>query len=742
MSNIVFKGDSVKNFGEYLLVPYVESITVTNPDEALLFEVQLSVFFLAEDEPNYENFQNVLDITKMFYRWGYQEQDKPLTKTQLVGPSDVRSTEITPSIPLETETFLQSEEEMYDSEERRVVKYTTTLNISITNLEAAREKNIYLYLFSTFPSITSLSDSVDRNILVTSDIAYEKVMSKGLIIKKEEKFVYFDQEGTKYSQVPLLGLDRNFYKTDTVTREMIAQRVSKLINRYKGGSAPGLSDSITSIEYVLSTEADTENLLVQLDKARRSFPNKTNNNPTGNLYASFAILLQNINSAFPVSERLIKDKYLTGKVFDLRDPPITNVLSSSTVSATVPYSRYINMPLVDRKMNYAEGFVGSLYSARLTATNTGLYLLDYENLVREKASIFKHFDVNRFFEICPDDKLSAYKAALFSKFKLAQIQIRVFTHGRIGPTSTIDDGRSLIPQPDDLDARDNQMINFTYGLREGDPFGGFTDSFGLVNSYNINQQNQQPGPNATNYLGNPASVKDISILNYNLADSGRQTFAIKYIYEDYLIRGSYYNLTQEIEGAVGITGQRHVFDTRWVDFTINMIFDYIEQFALSYSKLGEYLQQARDECSYNNITNNFNNFFVKSVKQYWENQLYTYPWEIAPTVYSILSYLRTDRFNSLDETRTYANEVMYNISPETGNLNQLEKFYELMLDFNETVIDELRSDMGPAQRPETVQESMIKNYRSNTEMFLSQRADESDFVTLGATELEDEEEDE
>ena len=90
------------------------------------------------------------------------------------------------------------------------------------------------------------------------------------------------------------------------------------MRRFDNGTNSGLRAPINSIRYVLSTQAGTEDLLVELDKVRRSFSNKTNNNPVGNLYAAYSKLLQNINSAFRPVEMLSKNRYITGKVLDLR----------------------------------------------------------------------------------------------------------------------------------------------------------------------------------------------------------------------------------------------------------------------------------------------------------------------------------------------------------------------------------------------------------------------------------------
>ena len=738
MSNIVFKGDSVINFGEYLPAPYIERIVVTNPDDLLNFEIQFSVFFLAEDEPDFDNIETILNNTRFFYRLGIQKEDKPLSKTEVIGPASLRSDETGFEYEI-TPDFERDENEYYDDQDRRLIVYNATTpylqvpaSTSGTSLLYSTEgealnslnRNIYLYMYSRLDA--DLSGPIEKRLLSISDIAYEKIMSEGLIIKKDEKVVYFDQRGTKYRQVPLLALNRSFYKTQTVGRKQIADSILKLTKRFKGGSAAGLSDAVTSIEYVLSTEYETENLLVELDKVRRAFPNKTNNNPVGNLYAAFGILLQNINSAFLPSERLVKDKYLTGKVSDQRTPISFNDVNDSRETSR-PYSHYISMPLVDRKIRYEDDFTGLITTGM--ANNTALYLLDYENIVREKAEIFRFFNVDKFFEVCPEDKLSAYKAALFSKFKIKDISIRVFTHG------DDDSVKPQIPGPKPDGSNDNfRMMRFRYQVTS-DSISNPT--FQDVNNLLDISTEKINGGTSTGTTGAPASFVGATIMNYNLLDSGRQAFVIKYQYNDNMVFDSF---SIDSDDVYKSTGQRHVMYTGWEDYTLNTIYDYIKEFQTSFVNLSEYLLQADEVCSYNNITNNFNTFFANSVKKYWEGQEYTYPWELAPTIYSIFAYLRTDMFESLEQARIYANEVMYSISPETGNLTQLQQFVDNMSDFRLNVIAPLTSDIGDITGLDArigsspMSSATPNNYQSDTQMYLSQAIDESAYAAQSTTE--------
>jgi len=97
-------------------------------------------------------------------------------------------------------------------------------------------------------------------------------------------------------------------------------------------------------------------------------------------------------------------------------------------------------------------------------------------------------------------------------------------------------------------------------------------------------------------------------------------------------------------------------------------------------------------------------------------------------------------FESLEQARIYANEVMYSISPETGNLTQLQQFVDNMSDFRLNVIAPLTSDIGDITGLDArigsspMSSATPNNYQSDTQMYLSQAIDESAYAAQSTTE--------
>ncbi len=93
----------------------------------------------------------------------------------------------------------------------------------------------------------------------------------------------------------------------------------------------------------------------------------------------------------------------------------------------------------------------------------------------------------------------------------------------------------------------------------------------------------------------------------------------------------------------------------------------------------EYVDLARQFCSYNNIDNRFNDFFQTAINQRYADDPTRAPW-----VYSVCMYVRhmeflTDRFNgNTSDQLLEARDLLQRISPDTGDLDQVEAFWNIL----------------------------------------------------------------
>lgn len=638
MSNIVLKGDVVQNLGEYLPNVYIESVRVSDQSTTQIsLAIDYSILFLIDDEYDINDIsQNLQDINIMF---AFARSSDVFKKQQVVdGIVDEvigeRGEKARESYSFNIEQIDMDSifdrigdgdyiDNLYDDQDRRILKINASHTKFLSKI-TYNSNNLYCYTFTSIASLSSLESSAkDVVYLNTSNISYEKILSPGLNVLRDEELIYLDSQGAKYGQVPLLGLNRQYYKTTTVTREEVISKVNTLVRRFDRLSVGPLSDSVAAIKYVLSTQADTENLLVELDKVRRSFPNKTNNNPVGNLYASYTKLLQNINSAFLPSEIVTKERYLTGKVFDLR----TGLTRGYERPEPTDSPSYIpeGMFFIHRERKSEDDIEDDL------AINRGVFFIRYEEMLKRESNIGNLINIDKFYETVSDQDLDDLKRILFSYFRIKNVNVNKKYNGNLMSFIGINYGQ----------LRDNResKLEERVELDQFSEFNGIKSVHTEIKEYNF-------------AFDNPSE----RMLCYSFTDS--DTFSA--IYEENEI---------DINGAMifdyEISAAFHDETNRLVTFLIDK-FDDIKD------SLDQYASLAQEICSYNNIDNRFNDFFVNSIREQFPTGVY--PWESAPAIYAVMAYVLTTNFETFEDAIRYSKNVTATISPENGSLDSLVDF--------------------------------------------------------------------
>lgn len=648
MSNIVLKGDVVQNLGEYLPNVYIESVRVSDRSTTQIsLTIDYSILFLIDDEYDINDIaQNLQDINIMF---AFARSSDIFKKQQVVDAIVDETIGERGEKARESYSFNIDQIDMdsifdnigdgyyidnlYDAQDRRILKISAGYSkfLSKTTYDG---NNLYCYAFTSIAPLSSLESSAkDVVYLNTSNIAYEKILSPGLNVLRDEELIYLDSQGAKYGQVPLLGLNRRYYKTTTVTREDIISKVNTLVRRFDRLSEGPLSDSVTAIKYVLSTQADTENLLVELDKVRRSFPNKTNNNPVGNLYAAYTRLLQNINSAFLPSEIVTKERYLTGKVFDLR----TGLTRGYEPPESTDEPSYIpeRMFFIHRERKSADAVQDDL------GINRGIFFIRYEEMLKRMSNIGKLIDINKLYETVSDQDLDDLKRILFSYFRLSRIYIQ----------------------------KKHQNQNMSdYDVRYGSQRDNRTDgtpkepATGLVTYLYEGTQRVQIGETSELY---PERFKEY---NFEFDNPSERMLCYSFVDAD-SFSAIYEENEIEINGGMVFN---YEIDADFYDDTNEFITYLINKFDDIKDSLDDYTNLAKEICSYNNIDNRFNDFFVNSIREQFPSGIY--PWESAPAIYAVMAYVLTTNFETFEDAIRYSKNVTATISPENGSLESLVDF--------------------------------------------------------------------
>jgi hypothetical protein len=639
MSNIVLKGDVIQNIGEYLPNPYIEKINVEDFVNGFALEIEYSILVQISDD---YSISDVIDSFENlnFYSVVYAEGETgPRTKRDLMNSLLLQrnATQETSRLSVQllhtgagiNESRTNYEDNIYDSEDRRIIKITNTVTQNVntdlySGIDPVDNKEVYVYVFCSMFTIgyTPGFAMPQASVLYmsTSNIAYEKVFSPNFNVLKEELPIYLTTEGEKYGQAPLLGLDRRFYQNRTVSREQIISKVRSLVSRFNGSSNSALQQNIDNINLVLSTESDSENLLVELDKVRRSFTSKTNNNPIGNLYTAYSILLQNINSSFPRTERLNKQKYLTGKILDMR----VGLPSGYVLPEPSDEIEYIPSGLFSINRERTESYL----TGEDVGINRGNFFIRYEEMLKRESDIFKIISQEKFYEIESNERtLNDLRRILFSYFSVTYVHI--------------------------IKSKDGNEISKTQIA--------YNPNFEISNGAGTYERHSDQGVmSRLTHQNFSFSNPDEVLLSYHFTDTDSFT-AIEDI--------------EEVESNGGIVFD-YTVECKIKDNTYNFVEYLVQKYTDIFDSFKQYRDYANELCSYNNIDNRFNSFFTKNIRDEYPSG--DYPWEQAPAIYSIMVHLLTEQFSSFNEAKRFCKNESANINPEQGSREQLNSFYGRM----------------------------------------------------------------
>lgn len=117
-----------------------------------------------------------------------------------------------------------------------------------------------------------------------------------------------------------------------------------------------------------------------------------------------------------------------------------------------------------------------------------------------------------------------------------------------------------------------------------------------------------------------------------------------------------------------------------VDKTANSYIDFCNSILRTYNDFTLYFNKSIEICSFNNLTNSFNDFFVNAISDEFPNKIWVEAAYVA-TALSKLIFTESSSVN-MNNLMSQVMETAIKISPETGNLPQLQEF---MIKFNSLI---------------------------------------------------------
>ena len=132
---------------------------------------------------------------------------------------------------------------------------------------------------------------------------------------------------------------------------------------------------------------------------------------------------------------------------------------------------------------------------------------------------------------------------------------------------------------------------------------------------------------------------------------------------------------------------------------------------MAFNNFAQYRDYARENCSYNNNREVFNDFFSDAMNQVYGNQPRNFPWYKGPVLFFTHLDLLENTFNGdASEIKKAVQSLQAQINPSTGNIETIQQFYE---DFK-SLIDTNYGE-APGETEGTPLDNLVTRYCCYTE---------------------------
>ena len=632
-------------------------------------------------------------------------------------------------------------ETLYDEEGARILKFTydpeyasqfyqnisgddlilTTWSTTANMDEVWDGDPSLLQMYTDGGATAALQQWIEKLDSQTSDIAYETVWTDGNIASSEQ-VSYVSAADAIYGGFPLQSITSQYYESSGATHEDITASFQTLIDKYQvqGTTDSSLQNVLDSISLILQTESQAVDLLPQLNEYGKAFPSKTSATTIGQLYLEYVEKVTLSNQALTSAPQLFKKTITSNsKVVDQRewtidwqgwtggavdcsndDPLLDNI-------GSCPPGAYLYENLLLTRMAYpgqydvapdltridVEGFqdAGDEFvelADDAWGANYGWVFFDVDKAFYETSTLARDYDVDKlitFLGLDVDEEGYSTGAQLVNMaFHLEEVKLTRYTED----------------EAQDFERTDKVTMSAVYSG---------TGNAALLNGA-VEWSNARGGETDEEEAGisilwgpHEHSSKAPSYIllrnfDFQIADAARPNPKLDSYGTGYVGLPAFRLMAFEFQDLMGyfeqLLEQEDSDITQWYEITVTMRDRSVEtmealadQITTYRDKLDVYFQEASLPCSFNNMTNDFNEYFIDSQKALYEDTPAEAPWVDCPAVFVNFLYLlqnsstpsSQDLSDESDRT-SRATEIMNKIAPTTGNLSQLEAFFD---DFNE-----------------------------------------------------------
>ena len=530
--------------------------------------------------------------------------------------------------------------------------------------------------FSTFlnpDEIQSLIDREDFSSLIldqVSIISHTKVIDQRLVINETFNAYLYDEQ--QYHGKVIQDLNNNYRENGQIQFDRLLADLNSTFLRFTGTSDQQLQSFVDSCSYIVRTQKMQPDFLKQLKSVLNSFPSRTSTSPIGVFYNSLKAVIFAFNDFLQTQQKLEKKLLNTLHNFDFRATRVTEINPDARANYEDLYEfrngvlssyneEFIYNPYMDRTRRIQQELFGCYELKDIVDQELGMcynhsyFLFDYEKALYKTSNISQIFNVDEVMLYFGNNCLSSY-------FQFASVAYGRLHKDTVGPPEQF--GCVLEATFNNVNYNDLTVTpNETLVLN--------TQLSSIYNGYTVAVTNPDKAASEEEAF----LIEDDTEFTETL-----KSFIAQRNFDTMQSVGDYKLACFEvgdIQTDVSIA-TAYKFRVKILDYTTNFVINRIinpAQQALS--GLRGYYDAASDFCSYNDLDNKFNDFFVEFINERYSEAVKP-PWEFGPIWFFIIKNLLTR--NSIEA----ASETLYNsvisqimkISPETGDLDNIELFLQ------------------------------------------------------------------
>ena len=671
MSRLIFEGDTTERFGEIYPKPFIDEIRVYDNE----VQADISFYFQTEEDTLTEDLLSSLSGYRLYSGFGNNSDDGYVFSEFNISPDP-----------------------FYNSDGDKFIKIMITRDFLIDEIT----KNTYIFCCSTIndldvlesqngsfasrfgftdtvrmPGLESENDDMPdlsdidpsngyRSIKnISSDLSFEKVFDKNGSLDTKRRVLFIKSDGNTYPKTPIMSLDRQYRETTRLNHSQIISTISSIIQ-------PTINNIPESdlVAATLQQNSNSPRLLLILQRNINNFSNKSTSTTTGELYGQLVDAIINFDNILRSSEIVEKRLFINRKIVDLRN---TNIISSAdSLPINVSSRKYLHMPFITRRIEPrdtdAEPAANNSNPEYYYLVRNDFYLLfDYEKNLYKESEISKLFNSYNIMQIFGLNSLNG-----FYKIKQISASRKNTSQGDTNVTHKIlyegQGSPSGLPGPLDLPPKeylDNNENTTEFGLGE------------------IKEQEIRDETGRVKTIRSHMAERSFDTL------SGLNDYRMKlYKILDF----------QKLEEIEDISEYRVAIEVD--DSTMEFYDLFIKRKMQSLNeKLQEYTLLSQDFCAFNNLNDEFNDFFVDYVRDLYDEP---YPWTEGPLYFYLMTALiqaswhngdinsgrkRDGSLINLEEIKNLAIIRSNQISPENGKLSQVIEFSEQFKSLFETFFE-------------------------------------------------------